>query len=426
MRIIHILPYSSLMVDSKSEVNIFADGWHSRVAQQIQKYYGSKYQMECWRPEWKLKKATSEEKDGILYRAFPSYRPTLGPLNKLIYKGVMATLPSTRLGLWREYSLPLLRELKKQCQDGKTLVHIYHIHWDLSYMICLCLHNIPIIGWHIGDTPYTYSLSTFLYHLPFSIVEQRALKNVDAILLGGKWIRDGFIKCYKPVPKLITPMPIAIDFDAIKPMDKTEARNILGIGVDKKVLIHVGRFDRAKGFDLVLQVYRELKKIYDVELVAIGGLKTDPLYGAAIESGAIVREWLPQSMLVPYYSASDVYLFPKFFSKGESKSIEQYMGTGVSPLEAMACGIPVVGMTLNYFEGSAEEAEMVGIAPPDVESVSRCVMDVIEHTGQYRECREITRKYYSWEAVVPLIVGLYDELLEEYYGKRGTDGRTGG
>jgi len=415
MRIINILPYSSLMIGSNSDVDLFADGWHSRVAQQTRKYYGSKYQLECWRPEWKLKKAMSGEKDGILYRAFPSYRPTLGCLNRFVYKGVMKTLPSARLGLWREYSLPLLRELKRQCQDGETLIHLYHMHWDLSYLICLHLRNVPIIGWHIGDTPYTYSFSTFLYHLPLSIIEQQVLKNVDAVLLGSNWIRDSLAaKYYKSIPRVISPMAIAVDFDEIRPVDKMTAKGALGITPNKKVILHVGRFDRAKGFDLVLQTYQELRHIYPVELIAIGGLRTDPLYSEAVELGAGLHEWLPQTELIPYYSAADVYLYPKFFSVGESKGIEQYMGIGVSPLEAMACGTPVVGTVLNYFDGSADELRMVGIVPANAEDVTRCVVEVLEHPEQYRGCRKVVRKYYSWETVIPRIAGLYDELFEEY------------
>jgi D-inositol-3-phosphate glycosyltransferase len=414
MKVIHILPYSSLVTGKDFKVDLFADGYHVRVAQQIWKRT-KKYQQECWRPERMLKEAISGEKDGIVYRAFPSFRPTLGSLDKFVYKGAMATFPSVRLGLWREYSLSLLKELKRECQREQVLIHIYHMHFDLSYLICLCLPDVPIVGWHIGDTPYTHSFSSFIYHLPLSLVERKALGNVDAIFVGTKGIYDAFHKCYKSIPRVVTPMPFGVDFEQLKPLVKEEAKKSLGIPADRKVIFYVGRFDSAKGFDLILKVYRELKSSYDVELIAIGGLKTDPLYNEAVESGATVHEWMAQAELIPYYSAADVYLFPKFYSSKRDENIEKFMGLGMAPRESLVCGTPVVGTNLKYFLGDGDELRKIGIIPADPEDVIKCVSEVFEHPDRYRNCREITAKYYSWGPVVQRIVDVYDELFDKYY-----------
>lgn len=414
MKVIHILPYSSLVTGKDFKVDLFADGYHTRVAQQIWKRT-KKYQQECWRPERMLKKAISGEKDGIVYRAFPSFRPTLGSLDKFVYKGAMATFPSVRLGLWREYSLSLLKELKRECQRGQVLIHIYHMHFDLGYLICLSLPDVPIVGWHIGDTPYWYTPASFLYHLPISLVEPKALSNVDAILLGGRWIYQSFGKFYRSIPRVVFPMAIAVDFEEFKPVDKQEARRLLGIPLNKKVIIHVGRFDSAKGFDLILKVFSELISNYDVELVAIGGLKTDPLYEEAVAAGASVHEWMPRLELIPYYSAADVYLFPKFFSKREDENIEQFMGPGVAPLESLACGTPVVGTNIKHLMDDEDELRGIGMIPKGPEDVARCVREVFEHPDMYSNCREITEKYYSWSPVVQHILDVYAELYDKYY-----------
>jgi glycosyltransferase involved in cell wall biosynthesis len=412
MKVIHILPYSSLVTGRDFKVDIFADGYHARVAQQIWKRT-KKYPLECWRTERKLEKAITGNKDGITYKAFPSFRPTLGFLDKHVYKGVTALFSPARWGLWREYSLPLLRELKKQCQDEEVLLHLYQIPFDLSYLICLYLRNVPIVGWLTGGPPYTYSLSSFIYHLPLSFIERKALRRVDRILIGNK--RDYNVFYYRFEPNVVTYVPIAVDFEEFKPLGKEKARRTLGIPLNKKVILHVGRFDRAKGFDLILKVYKELKSDYDMELIAIGGLKTDPLYDEAIRSGAIVREWVPQAELIPYYSAADVYLFPRFYSAREQEGLEEFMGTGVSPLESLACGTPIVGTNLKHFVCTEDELRQMGRIPTDPEDVVRCVSDVFEHPEVYKNCREVARKYYSWDPVVQRLVDVYDELFKKYY-----------
>jgi glycosyltransferase involved in cell wall biosynthesis len=411
MKVIHILPYSSLVTSPDFKVDLFADGFHVRVAREIWKRT-KKYQIECWRAERKLKKAIRGEKDGITYRAFPSFRPTLGYLDKFVYKGVMATYPYIRFALLREYSLSMLREIKRQCQEDSVLVQIYS-HSDLALLICLYLRNVPTVGVHIGAAPWSYSPSTFISHFPLSLVEKKALRNVDMILASSRWIKNILAKFH---PHIILCAPtLTIDFNKFQPIAKKEARNALGIPLNKRVLLHVGRFDSAKGVDTILKAYQQLKSRYDLELILIGGLKTDPLYHEAIKSGATVREWLSQPELIPYYSAADVYLFARFYSNRREENLEEFMGIGTASLESLACGTPVVGTNLRHFLGTKDELKGVGKIPSRRGSVVRCIAEVLEHPEDYRNCREITRKYYSWDVVIEQLVGIYDELSNKYY-----------
>jgi hypothetical protein len=200
MRVIMILPYSSLI----SNPNIFGDGYHVRTAKEIWKR-SQKYQLECWRPERVLKHEISGEKDGIVYRAFPSWRPSLGKLTGFVYKRVVDTYAPLRWGLWREYSSPLLRALKRECAKGDAIVFLLHLHFDLSYMICLMLGRVPIIGYHLGGTPYAYNAMSFLSNLPMSLLERKALANVDVMLLGTEVHYNAFKKFYRDIPKVVYP-----------------------------------------------------------------------------------------------------------------------------------------------------------------------------------------------------------------------------
>ena len=412
MKVIHILPYSSLVTGRDFKVDLFADGFHARVAQQIWKRT-QKYQLECWRPERKLKQAIAGEKDGITYRAFPSFRPTLGSVDKFVFKGVMASFPYALRGLWREYSSSLPRQLRKQCQDEEVLIHLYQVPFELSYLISLYLRNVPIVGVHMGGAPYTYSPSSFIQHLPLSLLERRALRNVDIILATSKWIRDNLSKFH---PHIVLCAPtLGVDFEEFKPLAKEKARNILGLPLNKKVLLHVGRFFSAKGLDTALKACEELKASYDVELIVVGGLKSDPLYDELVKSGAIVREWMPQHELIPYFSAADVYLFPKFYSRRDPESLGQFQSIGAAQIESLACGTPIVGTNLMHFLGTEDEVEGVGKIPASPSDVARCVVEILEHPELYQNCREIARKYYSWENIVNQLVNVYDELFDRYY-----------
>jgi glycosyltransferase involved in cell wall biosynthesis len=271
---------------------------------------------------------------------------------------------------------------------------------------------VPIVGTHSGGAPYIYSPFSFINHLPFSFIEKNALKRMDKLLAPSSSIYDFYSKFCHDV---VVCYSFGVDFQEFKPFGKEEARSALGIPLNKKVLLHIGRFDLTKGLDTILKVYQRLRHIYDLELLLVGGLKTDPLYHEALKSGASVREWVSQPELVPYYNAADIYLFPKFYTKKEDEKLEEFMGIGVAPLESLACGTPVIGTNLKHFLGTEEELRGVGRIPTDPEDVAQCVSEVLEHPDLYRNCREIAWKYYSWDNIVAQTVNIYDELFEKYY-----------
>ena len=417
LRVIIVLPYSSLATSNGLKPNLFGDGYHVRLAKEIMKR-SHKYQIECWRSERMLEQETRGEQGGIVYRAFPSWRPSLGRLTPFVYRKVVDLYAPLRWSLWREYSWSLLKALKEECAKGDTIVHLYQLHFDLSYLICLYLGGrVPIIGRHIGGTPYGYNLISYLSNLPLSLLERKALANVDVMLLGTEWHYQSFKKFYKDIPRIVYPMPECVDFDLFKPMDKLETKKLLGIAPDKKVVIHVGRFDKAKGFDTILDILPVLRRNYDVEFIAVGGTKQDMLYKRAVDSGVRVLEWLPQEELVRYYSASDVFLFPKFYDKEREADSEKFMGAGVACVEALGCGLPVVGTNLKGFFATPDELRGIGEIPSSRWRLLHCIMKVLDYPENYTRCREVAVKYYSWTPIVERLLGVFDEVSEKYYGR---------
>lgn len=406
MKVISILPFSSI---AGSKVDIFADGFHTRIAQQIWKR-NQKYELECWRLERKLKKPIISKKNGIIYKAFPAFRPSLGTLDMKIWKTALATFPYGRRIVSATYSLSLLKELRKQCQE-EVLIQVNDGFSNMALLICLCCQNAPVVFAHVGGAPQTYSAFTTFWRLPFSLIERKAMSYTDKILAQSPWIYDRLSKIFSNV-KLCCPW--GVDFDLFKPIDKQRARNELGLPFDKRILLYVGRLDSIKGVDSILEIYKRMKP--NVELVLVGGQKDDPLYRQAIESSAVVRGQVSQSELVPYYSAADVYLLPKFYTKRERADVEEFMSIGIAEIEAMACGVPSVGTNLYHLLGSEEELKQMGKIPNSPDNVAQCIAEVLDNPSQYKNCREIAEKYYGWDGIVKQMVSIYDELHEKYYG----------
>lgn len=389
MKIIHILHHSQ--PDHYSEIKFWKEDWHARVAYQTLKLT-SKYEIECWRPEKKADRIIIGQEDGITYKIFPSYH--------------------IRFGM--EYSIPLLRELKKEAQKNEILIHLHGIHFHLPLIISSIFGNIPIVGQQHGDSP---SLSKYHYHIKSGkrllkiyyklnhTYEKKSLQNIDKFFVLTKYEKEylsGIVD-----GKKIEIQTMGVDFNVYKPIEKELARRQLNLPKDKKIILYVGRFDNVKSVDLIIDVFERLKKRYDLDLILIGGAKEDIYYNKAKLSGAKVITRIPSEQLIPYYSAADAYMC--------YYSTNLWGGIGIAPVEAMACSLPVVSNTLEHFPSG--EGKYVGKIPIDEHDLTNCLEEVIKDSKNYQNCRELSMEYYNWNEIIENTIKVYEEISKKYHKK---------
>lgn len=123
---------------------------------------------------------------------------------------------------------------------------------------------------------------------------------------------------------LDNPVPIA---------KKTELRKKLGLPLNKRIAIAVGRFIPLKRYRELIQAWKYMSD--DCILLLIGGGSEKDSYEKTIIdnkiSNVIIGDFLTQDKLFDYYKASDIFVHPT-----------SYDVWGLVVNEAMACGLPVV------------------------------------------------------------------------------------
>ena len=113
-------------------------------------------------------------------------------------------------------------------------------------------------------------------------------------------------------------------------------RDELGIHPDAKVLLHVGSEEKRKNIPFLFQVFARLKnRLRDVVLIRVGSSRLENrrlLKSMSLEKDVVYTGWqTSREVLRAYYRSSDLLLFPS-----------THEGFGFPPLEAMACGCPVI------------------------------------------------------------------------------------
>ncbi|MGW0246479.1 glycosyltransferase [Nocardia goodfellowii] len=177
-------------------------------------------------------------------------------------------------------------------------------------------------------------------------------------------------------------------------------------------VLAVGRLVRRKGFDLAVRTLAELP---DTELVIAGGAigddldddaETRRLRRLAVDYGVAERFRMlgpvSHSAMPRLYRSADVTLCTSW-----------YEPFGLVPLEAMACGTPVVatavgGMLDTVVDGVTGRL----VAPPEPATLARAVRALLDDPIQRRSWgaagAERVRERYSWDRIAADTVATYE------------------
>ena len=170
------------------------------------------------------------------------------------------------------------------------------------------------------------------------------IRQMDAVIAA-----SGKAKSYLGVPAEVVLHGIDADTFA-PPEDRAALRAKLGLDPDALIVGCFGRIRAQKGTDLFVDaMIQMLPKHPDAQGIIMGGVTpqhqgfVDDLKARIEASGLGDRlRILPEDKgftIAPWFQASDIYVAP-----------QRWEGFGLTPLEAMSCGVPVVATRAGAFE----------------------------------------------------------------------------
>ncbi len=164
----------------------------------------------------------------------------------------------------------------------------------------------------------------------------KTVERADAILTDSRFSAREIAECLNVDPERIHAVHLGVspECQRASPASIDSLRGNLGL--ERPYLLTVGTVEPRKNLDFLLQVFERLKA-FDGDLVIAGmcGWKYEAIL-RKIRSSALSHrihyvEYIPDKDLPALYSGAELFLITSF-----------YEGFGFPPLEAMACGTPVV------------------------------------------------------------------------------------
>jgi glycosyltransferase involved in cell wall biosynthesis len=181
------------------------------------------------------------------------------------------------------------------------------------------------------------------------------------------------------------------------------------LGLPENFALYVGRLNLRKNIDNLIRAFQYVKD-KNLKLVLAGSYdwkmfdvkKFIKEYG--LEERVQLIGFVESEDLPALYSASKVFCF-----------ISHEEGFGLPPLEAMACGIPVVVANRGSLPEICADAGFY-VEPKDPEMVSQAINKLLHDTALWEEmshrCKNQAAKF-SWNETARKYIALFDQVQNE-------------
>lgn len=255
---------------------------------------------------------------------------------------------------------------------------------------------------HGTDITLTGLEPSFLPTMKFSIQKS------DGVTAVSKFLKDKTQQQYQ-IDKEIEVIPNFIDINKYKreENEKTKCFRKNFAKNDEKILTHTSNFRALKRVQDVITIFNDVKQKVDSKLLLIGdGPERSECERYSRELGIFedIKFMGKQDALVELLSVTDLFFIP---SQSES--------FGLSALEAMSCGVPVISSSVGGLPELNLHGETGFIAEiGDVERMARYSVELLTNEKKYEQFSVNARKraeYFSEENIVPMYEKFYDKVL---------------
>ena len=268
----------------------------------------------------------------------------------------------------------------------------------------------PFNIWHVRrNTEMRFALfARDVLRLPIKIVFTSAAQRRHSAL--PRWLiskMDAVIATTEAaanyVPNVVSVVPHGIDLDYFSPGRNVEDSWLKTGLTGKYGIISVGRVRPEKGTDLFVEtMIKALPKLPEATAIIVGTVKKKDIAFKKILTSRIKESGFENRIL--FLGEVQQNDLPNLLRGCKALvALPRYEGYGLTPLEAMACGLPVIGSKTGHFEefiNSENENIACGKVVPieDTQTASKEIVNLLSDPIQHSQFSQnaistVTKKY---------------------------------
>jgi starch synthase len=237
------------------------------------------------------------------------------------------------------------------------------------------------------------------------ILRGRTIRAADGLIIASGTELERVRQAYGPAPEALAMVPNPIDLEEWRPMERGEARESLGFPADARIAVCHCRIDcHRKGIDVLLGAWRRIvaaRPGEDLRLHLIGsGPDSASLHRVLDQDPVPGLRWIDRytndrAQMRRELSVADVYVLAS-----------RHEGFPVAPLEAMACGLPVVLTDVSGAREILPAGDRSGgtIVPiEDAEALAGALLDLLDDASLRITMAQAARERVAAFASLPAV-----------------------
>ncbi len=263
---------------------------------------------------------------------------------------------------------------------------------DIPYITTLHGTDITLVG---KDQTYAPVVT-------FSINES------DAITAVSDNLKDETYRHFD-IEKEIIVIPNFVDTDRFQHSNKEHFKKMLAPN-GERILAHVSNFRKVKRVEDVVMMFEKVHKQLPSKLLMIGdGPERQNIeeYCRTLNICSDIRFLGKQDQVDEILSITDLFVLPS-----------QYESFGLSALEAMACGVPVISTNA----GGLPEINVQGVTGymsevGDTDDMAKHAVEVLKDEDKLKQFKENAiahARTFSRQRIIPLYEQLYESVVANY------------
>jgi glycosyltransferase involved in cell wall biosynthesis len=238
-----------------------------------------------------------------------------------------------------------------------------------------------------------------------------ALRRSNLVLTDSEFVKRELMEVFGTAAEHIVTVPLGVDAQ-FRPMSAQETAPVLARHdlTHRQYVLAVGTLEPRKNLQAVLTAFSrlpaELRRRYPLVVAGMSGWHTSAIeqqMAPLIRAGEVRQlGYVSRDDLVSIIAGAVTLVYPSI-----------YEGFGLPPLEAMACGVPVIASDVSSLP------EVVGdtgiqVHPHDIEAITRALETMIGDTAlrDQMAARSLARsKMFTWDSCVANTISVYQRTI---------------
>jgi len=287
-----------------------------------------------------------------------------------------------------------------------AIIHFQRPEYALPFVL-FCRENPKVITLH-GRILHGVRLKQRpLVARLYRIVESFCLRHSTAVIAVDEGTKAFYSAEYPWLQKKIRVIPVGIDLERFRPLDRDKARAEWGFEGSDKIIMYVGRLEIEKDLCFLIEVYRAVvAELPQARLVLVG----DGRDRSRLEEKA--KDMTPERVL--FLGAQSPERIPQLLNCADVLALcSLFEGSPTTVKEALACGVPVITAPVGDVAQIVKDDTNGQIVPKDTSEFAKAIIKVLvrdDAARLHRECAQGAAAY-GFEEVGARTVELYRELL---------------